>query len=67
MVSRSQRHLAESKREARAVLGAGQRGAAAAPQLNGSTHRASHPQQEVEVSRGVHCVEDVGVVWDDQF
>ena len=64
---RSQRDFAESKREAGAVLGPRERGAAPAPQLDRPTGWAPHPQQEVEVSWGVHGVKDVGVVWDHQL
>lgn len=63
----SQRDLAESQGEAGPVLSSRQRGAVAAPQLHRPAGRASGPQQEVEVGRGVHGVEDVGVVWDHQF
>lgn len=66
----SQRDLAESQRQAGAVLGAGERGAAAAPQLDRPARparRASQPQQEVVVGGGVHGVKDVGVVRDHQF
>ena len=49
------------------MLSARERGATPAPQLDRPTRRASHPQQEVKVGRGVHGVEDVGVVWDHQF
>lgn len=63
----SQRDFAESEREARAVLGSGERGATPATELDRPTRRASNPQQEVEVSRGVHGVEDVSVVWNHQF
>lgn len=66
-VHSSQRDLAESQGEAGPVLNPRQRGAVAAPQLHRPTGRASGPQQEVEVGRGVHGVEDVGVVWDHQF
>lgn len=66
-VQSSQRDLAESQRQAGPVLGPRQRGAAAAAQLHRPAGRAPGTQQEVEVGRGVHGVEDVGVVWDHKF
>lgn len=63
----SQRDLAESQGQAGPVLSSRQRGAVAAPQLHRPAGRASGPQQEVKVGRGVHGIEDVGVIWDHQF
>lgn len=63
----SESHLAESHRQAGAVLGPRERGAASAPQLDRPARGPSHPQEEVEVGRGVHGVEDVRVVGDHQF
>lgn len=63
----SQGDLAEAERQAAALLDAGERGAAAAAQLNRSALGAAQTQQEVEVDRGVHGVKDVGVVRDHQL
>lgn len=49
------------------MLGSRERGATPATELDRPTRRASHPQQEVKVSRGVHGVEDVSVVGNHQF
>lgn len=64
----SQGDLAEAEGQAGALVGARERAAAPAPQLDGTgARRAAHPQQEVEVGRRVHGVEDVGVVRDHQL
>lgn len=63
----SQRDFTESERQAGAMLGAREGGATAASQLDRPTHRASLPQQEVKVGRGVHGVEDICIVWDQQL
>lgn len=63
----SESHLAESYRQTGAVLSSRERGAASAPQLDRPARRATHPQEEVEVRRGVHGIEDVCVVGNHQF
>lgn len=49
------------------MLGARKRGTTPTPQLDRSPHRASHPQQEVEVGRGVHGIKYIGIVRDHQL
>lgn len=62
----SQRHLAESERQAGAML-SGHSGAAAAAQLHRSTRRAANSEQEVKVCRCVHGIKHIGVVGNHQL
>lgn len=49
------------------MLVPGESGAAATAQLDWTTRRPPHSQQEVEISRRVHSIEDISIVRDHQL
>lgn len=63
----SQGDLAEAQRQAGALLGAGECGGIATPQLDRPPSSASYTQQEVKVGRGVHGVKHIGGVRNHQL